>query len=64
MSPWNYMPSDANIEELKIFIKKYYKRKIYLDIFDIAVLENKLYINKLETLKKSSIINKSDSKHL
>ena len=43
MSPWEYLPPDEHIEELKIFIKKYYKKDIYLNIFNRAVDENKLY---------------------
>jgi len=44
MSPWEYIPSEEQIEELRIFIKKYYKKNIYLDIFNHAVNENKIYI--------------------
>ena len=37
MSPWNYMPSDEQIEQLQKFIKKYYKKRLYLNIFNSAV---------------------------
>ena len=45
LSPWEYMPSEEHIQELRDFIKKYYKQEIYLDIFNKAVAENKIYIN-------------------
>ena len=52
MSPWEYIPPDEHIEQLKTFIKKYYKKDIYLNIFNHAVNENKLYINKFEKYKR------------
>ena len=52
MSPWEYIPSDEHIEQLKTFIKKYYKKDIYLNIFNRAVYENKLYINKIRKYKR------------
>lgn len=45
LSPWEYMPTEEHIQELRDFIKKYYKEEIYLDIFNKAVAENKIYIN-------------------
>ena len=53
MSPWNYMPSDEQIEQLQKFIKKYYKKRLYLNIFNSAVKENKLYIKRFEQFQKS-----------
>ena len=53
MSPWNYMPSDVQIEQLQKFIKNYYKKRIYLNIFNSAVKENKLYIKKFEKFQNS-----------
>ena len=53
MSPWNYMPSDVQIEQLRKFIKNYYKKRIYLNIFNSAVKENKLYIKKFEKFQNS-----------
>ena len=52
MSPWEYIPPDEHIEQLKTFIKKYYKKDIYLNIFNHAVNENKLYINKFGKYKR------------
>ena len=46
LSPWEYMPTDNQIDDLRIFIKKYYKQDIYLKIFNKAVKENKIYLNK------------------
>ena len=53
MSPWNYMPSDEQIEQLQKFIKNYYKKRLYLNIFNSAVKENKLYIKRFEQFQKS-----------
>lgn len=41
---WEYMPKDNEINDLRIFIKNYYKKDIYLKIFDTAVMENKISI--------------------
>ena len=41
---WEYMPSDNQIKDLIKFIKKYYKRKIYLKIFETAVKKNRISI--------------------
>ena len=43
---WEYMPSDDQINDLRIFIKKYYKEKIYLDLFNRAVRRSKQFLNK------------------
>ena len=53
MSPWNYMPSDEQIEQLQKFIKNYYKKRLYLNIFNSAVKENKIYIKRFEQFQKS-----------
>lgn len=41
MNYWEYMPSETQINDLKIFIKKYYQNEIYLKIFEESVLYNK-----------------------
>ena len=46
LSYWEYMPTNKQIEQLRLFIKKYYKKEIYLKIFDQAVRYNEFYINK------------------
>lgn len=43
---WEYMPTDNQINDLRIFIKKYYKKKIYLNIFNQAVYLNKKHFKK------------------
>ena len=63
MSPWDYMLSDEHIEQFKSFLKKYYKKKLYLRIFNSAVRENKIYIQKSENLKNSIRIYESSSKN-
>jgi predicted O-methyltransferase YrrM len=56
---WEYIPKDNQINDLRTFIEKYYKDKQYLNIFDLAVSENKKankrfieYNNNLEQRKK------------
>lgn len=56
LSPWEYLPTDNQIEELRIFIKKYYKKDIYLNIFNRAIEENKIYINKFKTLYNNNLV--------
>ena len=41
---WVYMPKDNEINDLRIFIKNFYKKNIYLKIFDNAVEKNKISI--------------------
>ena len=41
MNFWEYIPKDEQINDLRNFIKKYYKKKKYIAIFDRAVRENK-----------------------
>ena len=41
MNIWENMPSEAQINDLRIFIKKYYKNDLYLKIFEISVIYNK-----------------------
>lgn len=44
LSFWEYIPKDKEINDLRIFIKSFYKKDIYLRIFDKAVLKNKIFI--------------------
>ena len=39
---WEYMPKDYEINDLRIFIKNFYKKDIFLRIFDTAVTKNKI----------------------
>ena len=50
LTPWEYMPDDIHLNELRAFIEKYYKNEIYLNLFNRAIEENKIYINKFKTL--------------
>ena len=43
---WEYMPSDNQINDLRLFIKKYYKEKIYLDLFNMSVERSKIFLIK------------------
>ena len=52
LTPWDYMPSEKHIQELRDFIKKYYRPEIYLRIFNTAVEENKKYINTFQQIYK------------
>ena len=38
---WEYIPKEEQLNDLRIFIQKYYKDDKYINIFDIAVRENK-----------------------
>ena len=35
---WEYIPTDNEINDLRIFIKDFYKKNIYLKIFNTAVI--------------------------
>ena len=41
MSIWEYMPPKTQINDLKLFIKKYYNNNLYLNIFEESILYNK-----------------------
>jgi predicted O-methyltransferase YrrM len=59
LTPWEYLPSENHIKELKEFIKKYYKEEIYLNIFNKAVKENRMYIQKFKNFySKNPLIKK------
>lgn len=52
LTPWEYMPIEKHINELRIFIDKYYKDKKYIDLFNKAIQENKIYVNNFNRLYK------------
>ena len=52
LSPWEYMPAEKHIQELRHFIKKYYKKNIYLNLFNKAVEENEIYVNRFKNFFK------------
>ena len=58
---WEYIPKDNEINDLRIFIKKFYKKDIYLKIFDTAVKNNKIFINNHQKYySENSLINKKN----
>ena len=57
LSFWEYIPKDKEINELRIFIKNFYKKDIYLKIFNTAVIKNKIsYKNQQKYYRKNSFI--------
>ena len=50
LTPWDYLPKESYIEELRIFIKKYYKNNLFSLLFDRSVEENKIYVKKSQQL--------------
>ena len=54
LTPWEYMPKENHIRDLRKFIKKYYKKEIYLNLFNKAVEENRIYIKKFLMFYNSS----------
>ena len=44
LSHWEYIPTEKQLKEIRIFIKKYYKNDLYLLIFDISIKNNKKYL--------------------
>ena len=54
------MPKDNEINELRIFIKNFYIKDIFLKIFETAVIRNKIFIkNKQKYDRENSIIKKT-----
>ena len=46
LTPWDYIPKESFISELRIFIKKYYNNDLYLKLFDKSIYENKIYVGR------------------
>ena len=42
---WEYMPSESDLKLMRDFFMKYYGKK-YVEVFDDAVLKNKIYLKK------------------
>ena len=58
LSFWEYIPNDNELNDLKIFIKNFYKKDIFIKIFDTAVIQNKIsYKNHQKYLRENSLIN-------
>ena len=58
---WEYMLKDNEINDLRIFIKNYYKKELFLNIFDTALEKNKIAyknhqknIGNIELMKKKT----------
>lgn len=49
---WEYMPTEEQINNIRKFIKKYYKNDLYLKLFDNSVYYNKIYIEKFKKFIK------------
>jgi predicted O-methyltransferase YrrM len=58
---WEYIPKDNQINDLRIFIKEYYKNDFYLKLFNIAV-KNNIFRIKKHTQNYNLIKNKADTK--
>lgn len=57
---WEYIPKDKVINDFRIFIQNFYKKDIYLKIFDKAVMKNKIsYKNQQKYYKENSFIKKN-----
>ena len=59
---WEYMPTDEQINDLRIFIKTYYKKKIYLKLFEQAVENNRKSIQRNN--KYNNLFNQEDYKFI
>ena len=51
---WEYIPTEKQIDDLRLFIKTYYKDDIYINIFDMAVMKNKDVNNKFKKYIKKT----------
>ena len=49
LTPWEYLPKESHIKELRKFVKRYYKKDLYSILFEKSVKENKIYIKKYES---------------
>ena len=50
---WEYIPKYNHINELRKFIKDFYKKGIYLTIFYTAVIKNKIRIKNIKNIENS-----------
>lgn len=50
---WEYMPSEKQIRDLTLFIKKYYKNDIFIKLFNNSVTNNNIYINKFRNFLRT-----------
>ena len=61
---WEYMPKDNEINDLRIFIKSFYKKDIYLKIFNTAVIRNRISIKNHQKYYKENIYFSKERKYL
>ena len=54
LTPWEYLPNENHLSDIREFIKKYYKEEIYLNLFNNSIEENKIYIHKFKEFYNSS----------
>ena len=59
LSFWEEIPTDNQINDLRKFIKKYYKNEKYLNIFNLAVKKNKRYNKKFNEVLNKCLIKKN-----
>ena len=45
---WEYMPSEEHLKFIREFIRKYYKKDLYLQLYDNSVKYNEIYIKKFK----------------
>ena len=57
---WEYMPSIQQLNDLRIFIKKYYKYTIFIKLFEYSVKYNEIYIKKFHKFVKNCFINNTN----
>lgn len=57
---WEYMPTSQQINDLRIFIKKYYKNEIFLKLFEYSVKYNEIYINKFHLFVNQCLKNNTN----
>ena len=50
---WEYIPTEIQIDDLRHFIKTYYRDDIYINIFDLAVMKNKKVNKKFVNYNKN-----------
>ena len=59
LSFWEYIPKDDELNDLRIFIKNFYKKDIYLKIFDTAVKKNKIFYKNQQRFRENSFNHKN-----
>ena len=55
---WEYIPKVNQISDLRVFIKNYYKKHIYINIFDTAVSLNKIANEKFKNYRHKKVKSK------